>query len=53
MINGFYDYQNQTTITPYLGAGLGFAYIDLSPIVYDGSRFGGGDDIVFAYQFEE
>ena len=52
MLNGFYDFKNQTRITPYIGAGIGVARVDLSTVSGGGIRISGGDDIVFAYQFE-
>ena len=40
MLNGYYDFQTDATITPYIGAGIGFAKHDIVD----------EDDTVFAYQ---
>ena len=40
MVNGFYDVENKTPFTPYIGGGIGFANVDLDS----------EDDRVFAYQ---
>ena len=50
MLNGYYDFINESQFTPYLGAGIGTAIVD-----FDGVRPIGGsqiddDDTVFAYQ---
>lgn len=47
MANGYYDFSNTTTVTPYVGGGLGVARIDGSS-----DELGWDDnDTVFAYQF--
>jgi opacity protein-like surface antigen len=51
MANGFFDFHNQSIMTPYIGGGVGFASLHLSDttsgnvIVY-----GAADDTVFAWQ---
>lgn len=45
MVNGFYDFMSDSTMTPFIGAGLGFANIEA-----DIDDFGSDDDNVFAYQ---
>jgi opacity protein-like surface antigen len=45
MLNGFYDFENETKFTPHLMCGLG-----ASKIVYDDTYYK-YDDYVFAYQF--
>ena len=50
MVNGYYDWQNSTAFTPYLGAGIGAARVD-----FDGVNPVGGSTLddsgtVFAYQ---
>lgn len=51
MINAYYDFENESNYTPYLGAGVGWASLD-----YDGYGVTGNanvvndDDSVFAYQ---
>ena len=52
MVNGFYDFKNSTFLTPYIGAGIGAAYIDLGAVSAETIRISGGDDTVFAYQAE-
>lgn len=46
MFNGFYDFKNNSRVTPYLGAGAGVTKIslDLPALAVD------DDDVVFAYQ---
>jgi len=46
MVNGFWDFENQSSVTPYLGAGLGLANVEVK-----GDDFDKDDDTVFAYQF--
>jgi len=46
MVNAFWDIENETPVTPYLGAGLGLANVEV-----DGDDFDKDDDTVFAYQF--
>lgn len=46
MVNGFLDFENETSVTPYLGAGLGVANVEVK-----GDDFDDDDDTVFAYQF--
>jgi opacity protein-like surface antigen len=52
MVNGFYDFKNTTFLTPYIGAGVGVAYVDLSSVSAETIRISGGDSTVFAYQAE-
>ncbi len=47
MVNGYYDIDTGSAWTPFIGAGLGWAKIDLSTPALP---FGDNDD-VFAYQF--
>ncbi len=64
MINGYYDIENASPITPFLMVGLGFAWVDVDNINLledgdadtdtddDGSfNLGDTDDVVFAAQF--
>ena len=44
LLNGYYDFKNTSALTPFIGAGLGFAKIET-----DGD-LGSDDDTVFAYQ---
>jgi len=52
LVNGYYDFKNNSSITPFIGAGLGFAKVDVGAISVPG--FGtvttSADDTVFAYQ---
>lgn len=45
MANAYFDFENSTSVTPYLGFGLGVADIKIEDSIGDGS------DTVFAYQF--
>lgn len=57
MFNMFFDLHNPSRVTPYLGAGIGFANVHLSDTTGFDSRIPGrtllydeSDDTVFAYQ---
>jgi opacity protein-like surface antigen len=59
MFNGFFDLHNNSSFTPYLGGGIGFAGLHLSDTTGIDTRggaaqkitlYGAGDDTVFAYQ---
>ncbi|HEY1096921.1 MAG TPA: outer membrane beta-barrel protein [Alphaproteobacteria bacterium] len=43
MANAYWDFENNTGITPYVGAGIGTAYVDFDSV-------GGDDSWEFAYQ---
>lgn len=45
MTNGYYDFKNSSSITPFVGGGLGFVHGSLND---NGYKF---DDTVFGYQF--
>jgi opacity protein-like surface antigen len=45
MVNGYLDFKNQSAVTPYLGAGLGFINGEFD------NNFEKDDDTVFGYQF--
>ncbi|MEQ8665466.1 MAG: OmpA family protein [Rhodospirillales bacterium] len=50
MINGYYDFRNDSALTPYVGLGLGLAQVEAdgySPV--SGSTID-DDDLVYAYQ---
>lgn len=49
MANGFYDFKNSSQFTPYLGAGLGFAKLDIEEKIA-GKKLVDDSDTVFAYQ---
>jgi opacity protein-like surface antigen len=46
MVNGFYDFAPRSQVSPFVGAGIGFANIE-GDIDFQGKE----DDNVFAYQF--
>ena len=55
-VNGYYDFKNESRVTPFIGAGLGFANIAVSDYNYADSALAydedeRDDDTVFAYQF--
>ena len=50
LINGFYDIDTGTKLTPYLGGGIGFARLDINDLFVAGIVRGDEDDTVFAYQ---
>lgn len=51
MANGYYDFDTQTQITPYVGAGIGFARVDVKDYSAAGNNdVADGDETVFAYQ---
>jgi len=52
LINGYFDFVNDTAFTPYISAGLGYAQVDLNDFNVAGSgepNFS-SDDSVFTYQ---
>ena len=50
LINGFYDIDTGTKLTPYLGGGIGFAALEIEDLFVEGIVRGDEDDTVFAYQ---
>lgn len=52
LINGYFDFVNDSAFTPYISAGLGYAQIDLNDFNVAGSGESdySQDDTVFAYQ---
>jgi opacity protein-like surface antigen len=52
LINGYFDFVNDSAFTPYITAGLGYAQIDLNDfnIAGSGEPDYSQDDSVFAYQ---
>lgn len=52
MLNGYVEIENQSSITPFLGAGIGYAKVSANDISIPGFiTLGSEDDSVFAYQF--
>jgi len=52
MLNGYVEIENQSSITPFLGAGIGYAKVSANDISIPGViTVGSEDDSVFAYQF--
>ena len=50
LLNGYYDFTNNSLFTPYVSAGLGFAKIEVNDFSISGMPIGSDDDTVFAYQ---
>jgi opacity protein-like surface antigen len=50
LANGLYDIDTGTQLTPYLGAGIGFAFLEVDDLSISGILVGDEDDTVFAYQ---
>ncbi len=50
LLNGYIDFENKTSVTPYIGGGLGFANVDVEDVTFQGTELGDEDDTVFAYQ---
>lgn len=52
LLNGYYDFTNQTAFTPYISAGFGYAIVEIEDYNIAGSGVGdySDDDSVFAYQ---
>lgn len=52
LMNGYYDFVNNSAVTPYLSAGLGFAEVEVNDLNVPGSGLpdSNDDDTVFAYQ---
>jgi len=52
LINGYFDFVNNSAFTPYISAGLGYAQVEFNDLNISGSGFpsSSDDDSVFAYQ---
>jgi opacity protein-like surface antigen len=52
LLNGYFDIKNETALTPFITAGIGFAQVDVSDIANSAGVIvqRGGDETVFAYQ---
>jgi OOP family OmpA-OmpF porin len=50
LLNVFYDFENSSLITPYIGAGFGFATINANNVVGTGVINTDDDDTEFAYK---
>jgi len=51
LLNGYYDFNNNSVFTPFISGGVGFATIDISNIVTGGVTTAAAvSDTVFAYQ---
>ena len=53
MANGYYDFNNKSRFTPFIGAGIGFANVSVNDLHYVGYSDDANiddDDTVFAYQ---
>ncbi len=50
MVNGYLDIKTETPFTPYLGLGIGGAFLDSSAVNAGGITMGSDNDSVFAFQ---
>lgn len=50
MVNGYYDFRPDSIFSPYLGAGIGFADIDVEGLDLGSAGTLDDDDSVFSYQ---
>lgn len=52
LLNGYYDFANESAFTPFISAGLGFAQVEINDFNVPGSGLPSesDDDTVFAYQ---
>jgi len=52
LLNGYYDFANDSKFTPFISAGIGYAQININDVNYVGSGVSDidDDDKVFAYQ---
>ena len=50
MANGYYDFNNSSMVTPYIGAGLGATHLSIDNLTVGGTNFGSSSDTVFSYQ---
>ena len=52
LVNGYYDFANESAFTPYISAGLGYAKVEANDLNFVGSGMAdfSDDDSVFAYQ---
>lgn len=50
LINGFYDIETKSPVTPYVGGGVGVAFIDIEDVSVSGIVIENKNDKVFAYQ---
>ncbi len=51
MANVYFDFENDTAWTPFIGAGAGWASVEVEDLVISGFLPGDEDDDGFAYQF--
>lgn len=50
-LNGYYDFTNKSSFTPFITAGAGLAKVEIDDFAIAGTSLGSEDDTVFAYQF--
>ena len=50
MVNGYYDVKTKTQFTPYIGGGIGAAFVNTSAVNAGGITIPSDDDSGFAYQ---
>lgn len=51
MANGYFDIETKSGLTPFFGAGIGYAKVSANDFSVGGITIGSEDDSVFAYQF--
>ena len=50
LLNGYYDFVNDSALTPFISAGIGYAKVEANDLSIMGVALGSDDDTVFAYQ---
>ena len=50
LLNGYYDFTNNSGFTPFVSAGIGYAKVEVDDFSVLGTLIGSADDKVFAYQ---
>lgn len=50
LLNGYYDFVNNSKLTPFISAGIGFAKVEVNDFSVFGNPIGSDDDMVLAYQ---
>ncbi len=50
MVNGYLDFANESSFTPFIMAGAGVANVEIDNLRSSGSQLADNDDTVFAYQ---
>ncbi|MEN8123433.1 MAG: OmpW family outer membrane protein [Bacteroidota bacterium] len=50
LLNGYYDFTNNSAFTPFISAGIGYAKVEVNDFIVNGIPIGSEEDKVFAYQ---